>query len=84
MGVLCVAARRLFSGALMIGQLEKLSRQNMAMFEKTMQVFSPFGHAAKTVMLSEAKEGATDQDQIDALERKLDALQAQIDAITPK
>ena len=73
-----------FSGTLTIGQLEELGRQNMAMFEKTMQVFSPFGHGAKTVMLPEAKEGATDQDQIDALERKLEALQAQIEAITRK
>lgn len=72
-------------GMFPMNQLEEMGRQNMAMFEKTMQMFSPFGQAAETdTPQPDVKEDAADQDQIDALERKLDALQAQIEAMTRK
>ena len=72
-------------GIFPMNQLEEMGRQNMAMFEKTMQMFSPFGNAAEAdTPQPEPKEDAADQDQIDALEKKLDALQAQIEAMTRK
>ena len=81
-------ARDSFGGAVPMGQLEELGRQNMAMFEKAMQMFSPFGNddapEKATAPVPDAKEEPAEQDQITALERKLDALQAQIEAMTRK
>ena len=72
-----------------MGQLEEMGRQNMAMFEKAMQIFSPFGgqdapENPATEPEPEIKADAADNNQISALEKKLDALQAQIDAINRK
>ena len=70
-------------GVFPMGQLEEMGRQNMAMFEKAMQMFSPFGQpTAEDTPPPGSKEEAADQDQIDALEKKLDALQAQIEAMS--
>ena len=70
-------------GVFPMGQLEEMGRQNMAMFEKAMQMFSPFGQpTAEDTPPPGSKEEAADQDQIDALEKKLDALQAQIKAMS--
>jgi polyhydroxyalkanoate synthesis repressor PhaR len=71
-----------------MGQLEEMGRQNMAMFEKAMQMFSPFGGNGAQEEEPPAPEAneddAAEKDQIAALEQKLDALQAQIEAMTRK
>ncbi len=74
-------------GMFPMGQLEEMGRQNMAMFEKAMQVFSPFGDQESqdnSTPEPETKTDAPDHDQISALEKKLDALQAQIEALSRK
>lgn len=71
-----------------IAPLEEMGRQNMAMFEKAMQMFAPFGGTASEDTEApdddKKKEGSEEKDQISSLERKLDALQAQIEAMTRK
>ncbi len=81
--------RESIGGMFPMGQLEEMGRQNMAMFEKAMQVFSPFGNGkdeapAPAKAEQEKEEPAEEKDQISALERKLDALQAQIEAMNRK
>jgi polyhydroxyalkanoate synthesis repressor PhaR len=77
--------RNSMGGVFTMGQLEEMGRQNMAMFEKAMQMFSPFGQpTAEDTPPPGSREEAADQDQIDALEKKLDALQAQIEAMSRK
>lgn len=75
--------RESLGGMFPMGQLEEMGRQNMAMFEKAIQMFSPFGGAegGDTPAREEAPAG---DDQISALEKKLDALQAQIEAMSRK
>nr|NKB58152.1 polyhydroxyalkanoate synthesis repressor PhaR [Alphaproteobacteria bacterium] len=73
-----------------MGQLEEMGRQNMAVFEKAMQMFSPFGgepgeeNETAPPDEPEKEKSGEDKDQISALERKLDALQAQIEAMSRK
>ena len=43
------AMKDAFGGLFPFGALEEMGKQNMAMFEKTMQMFSPFGEGAKQV-----------------------------------
>lgn len=71
-----------------VAPLEEMGRQNMAMFEKAMQMFMPFNGTtsedAEAPEEDKKKEGPEEKDQISSLERKLDALQAQIEAMTRK
>jgi polyhydroxyalkanoate synthesis repressor PhaR len=81
--------RESLGGMFPMGQLEEMGRQNMAMFEKAMQVFSPYGNdgagkAAPVEPDQKTETVAKEDDQINALERKLDALQAQIEAMSQK
>ena len=74
-----------FGGMFPMGQLEEMGRQNMAMFEKAIQMFSPFsGGESEAAPDKDSAEGEAGDDQISALEKKLDALQAQIDAMSRK
>ncbi len=78
-------ARDSVGGMFPMGQLEEMGRQNMAMFEKAMQVFSPFGgQESQENSTPEPETKADDHDRISALEKKLDALQAQIEALSRK
>lgn len=79
--------RSSLGGVFPMGQLEEMGRQNLAMFEKAMQMFSPFGgenEDASAPPQPAAKEEEAEDDQISALEKKLDALQAQIEAMNRK
>jgi len=62
--------------------LEEMSKQNLTMFEQAMRMFSPFGAGAPDASPSEKQEpskGATSpSDEIDDLQKKLDALQNQL------
>jgi polyhydroxyalkanoate synthesis repressor PhaR len=66
-----------------MGQFEEMGRQNMAMFDKAMQMFSPFGGGEAEKEESPPTDDEA-EDQISALERKLNALQAEIAAMTRK
>jgi polyhydroxyalkanoate synthesis repressor PhaR len=67
-------------GLFPFGQFEEMGKQNMALFERAMKMFSPFpqgeGGAEKP-----AGEGAAD---IDTLKERLNALQREIDNLTKK
>lgn len=78
--------------------LEEMNKQNIAMFERAMQFFSPFGDSATGQAASDAataKETGGDQpataapqgdagDKIEALQRQLDAMQKQLAAMEKK
>lgn len=66
-----------FGAVFPFGQLEELGKQNMAMFEKTMQMFSPFPENA-----GQKVEQA--EDRVAELERKLAEAQAELDALKSK
>jgi polyhydroxyalkanoate synthesis repressor PhaR len=69
------------------GALEEMSKQNMALFERAMQMFTPFGpQAGKPGQPSQPAAPApaaapSEQGSIDTLRQKLDDLQRQIEAI---
>ena len=84
--------RESFGNVFPMGSLEEIGRQNMNMFEKAMGMFSPFGGNSDEKEEASAEEpaaakpatAAPDNGKIDALTKKLDALQAQIDALSNK
>ncbi|NMM45431.1 polyhydroxyalkanoate synthesis repressor PhaR [Rhodospirillaceae bacterium KN72] len=69
------------------GPLEELGKQNMAMFERAMQMFSPFaGEGEKPVPgkasdTSESTASGGGEDKVEALERQLEEMQKQIKAM---
>ena len=74
-------------------QFESMGKQNMAMFEKAMRMFNPFGagqqppaHAnGQDAPKPEAAPAAAGNDAaIDELKRKLDELQTQLDQLSKK
>lgn len=72
-----------FGSVFPFGQMEELGKQNMAMFENAMRLFSPFPGDQK----SEASSGGPDPepsdgtDKVDALQRQLTEMQAQLKAM---
>ena len=73
------ALRDTLGGALPINRFEEIGAKNMAMFEQAIAMFNPFGGGGNGA--SKAPQAEPKDDQIDALTRKLDALQAQIDQL---
>ena len=64
--------------------VENLTRQNLAIFEKAMQVFSPFGGVMpghKTDAQPEEKPAAND---VDALKREMEAMRRQISELSQR
>jgi len=80
--------RESFGNVFPIGSLEEIGRQNMNMFEKAIGMFKPFsgqnGDTAQTEGETPSQPDAPADGKIDALTQKLDALQAQIDAMSQK
>jgi polyhydroxyalkanoate synthesis repressor PhaR len=70
-----------FGGLFPFGGLEEMSKQNMALFEKTMKMFSPFPAAGS----GEGKPGAAKPEpNIEELTKRLNTLQSQLDALSKK
>ena len=81
-------------GMFPFGQWDDISRQNMAMFDKAMQMWSPFakpedGDAGKPdetkpdeTKPDETKRGGVDGGALDVLRDQLDSLQRQVEALT--
>jgi polyhydroxyalkanoate synthesis repressor PhaR len=69
-----------FGGLFPFGGLEEMSKQNMALFEKTMKMFSPF----PTPSTDEKTGAAKPEANIDELTKRLNALQSQLDALSKK
>jgi polyhydroxyalkanoate synthesis repressor PhaR len=75
-----------FGGLFPFGGLEEMSKHNMALFEKTMKMFSPFPPQADGKQESgkvEPGAGAGDA-SLHELSERLNALQNQIEALTKK
>ena len=69
------------------GAMEEQVRQNMAMFEQAMSMFSPFSGTSPTKESdndSAAPEKASSDDELKALREQLSAMQRQLDSLAKK
>ena len=73
-----------FGGLFPFGPLEEMGKQNLALFEKTMKMFSPFpaGGIDKSRAAEKPGEAQPPETSLKELTDKLDALQQQIDALS--
>jgi polyhydroxyalkanoate synthesis repressor PhaR len=77
-------------GIFPFGQWDDISKQNMAMFERAMQMFTPFAQNGSAEPQAEsapadaadADDGADDGDDMSALKDQLKALQEQVDKLS--
>jgi polyhydroxyalkanoate synthesis repressor PhaR len=63
-------------------QWEEMGRQNMAMFERAFQMFTPYGSPGSSVGGDAAPSGEGDDDQLADLKDQLERLRKQIDDIS--
>ena len=78
-----------FGGMFPFPDVEAMNKQNMALFEQTLKMFSPFGGAEQDGAgdgagdaAGKADNGEADGEQLAALKRQLDLLQRQLDTLT--
>lgn len=84
--------RDAFSGLMPFGRFEEMGKQNMALFENAMKMFTPFfpgeggrgpaGGKDAPAFPSAAPAGTKSDDEINDLRAKLDQMQRQIDQLT--
>ncbi|GAB4357705.1 MAG: polyhydroxyalkanoate synthesis repressor PhaR [Kiloniellaceae bacterium] len=81
-----------FGGMFPFGNLEEMSKQNMALFESAMRMFSPFGAAegkggegkagsGRQAGGEAARSADSAKESLDALKAQIDQLQQQIDTL---
>ncbi|WP_425403066.1 polyhydroxyalkanoate synthesis repressor PhaR [Hwanghaeella sp.] len=79
-----------FGSVFPFGQFEEMSKQNLAMFERTMQLFSPRGEGengaenAQPGTSSGGGDAAKAASDIEALQKQIDAMQQQLKKIGEK
>jgi polyhydroxyalkanoate synthesis repressor PhaR len=66
------------------GYLDEQVRQNMAMFDRAMKMFSPFGYAARSEPAPAAEPTKAPGDAIDDLKKQMAAMQEQIERLAKK
>ena len=75
-------------GILPFGPFEEMGKQNMALFEQTMKMLSPFGSggasAEKTAPAPKPPAAAAEDPRLKRLETQLEVLTKQLDALTKK
>jgi polyhydroxyalkanoate synthesis repressor PhaR len=64
--------------------VENLTRQNLAIFERAMQVFSPFGAATQNRKAEEQPEEKPVASDVDALKREVEAMRKQISELSQR
>ncbi len=73
-------------GLFPFGQFEEMSKQNMALFENAMRMFSPFmdpdGRPGGRVRMSPGGNGHASQEALDAMQARLNQMQEQLDALS--
>ncbi len=77
------AMQEAFKGLLPVQQLEKMGKQNMALFENAMKMWNPFA-AQLTRAATPAANGTAPQEKaedIDVLKSQLNAMQSQLDKL---
>jgi len=70
-----------FGGLFPFGPLEEMGKQNLALFEKTMKMFSPFPNAAGEKPREPAAEGEA---TLDELRQRINTLQQQVEQLSKK
>ncbi len=71
-----------FGGMFPFGNIEDMSKQNMAVFENAMKMFSPFGPTAESPPAGESPAAAPETENLDDLKAQVDRLQKQLDALS--
>lgn len=64
--------------------IENLTRQNLAIFERATQMFSPFGAAAAGRKSEEPAEEKLSSSDVDALKREMEAMRRQISELSQR
>jgi polyhydroxyalkanoate synthesis regulator protein len=64
--------------------VENLTRQNLAIFERAMQMFTPFGAAAAGRKPDEQAEEKPVSSDVDALKREMEAMRQQISELSQR
>ena len=74
---------RAFGGIFPLGEIERMSRQNLAMFERAMSMFAPFVKAAQpdAATNGSGKTEETKSEDIATLKERLNEMQAQLDKL---
>ena len=88
--------RETFDGLFPFGQFEEMGKQNMALIEQTMKMFSPFAAGAGASEAEggkrpapgstggKAAEGGTTRGELEDLKHKIEVLQQQLEALTAR
>ncbi len=73
-----------FGGLFPFGPLEEMGKQNLALFEKTMKMFSPFPANSGEKPKSDKPEEAGGEATLDELRQRINNLQQQVDDLSHK
>jgi polyhydroxyalkanoate synthesis repressor PhaR len=71
-----------FGGLFPFGPLEEMGKQNLALFEQTMKMFSPFPAANAEKPRGERGEEAQSEGSLDELRQRINVLQQQINQLS--
>jgi polyhydroxyalkanoate synthesis repressor PhaR len=64
--------------------IENMTRQNLAIFERAMQVFSPFAAPGQSRRAEEPAEEKSSSSDVDALKREMEAMRRQISELSQR
>ena len=64
--------------------IENLTRQNLAMFERAMQMFSPFGVASQARKPEQAPEEKPASSDVETLKREMEAMRRQLSELSQR
>jgi polyhydroxyalkanoate synthesis repressor PhaR len=73
-----------FGGLFPFGPLEAMGKQNLALFEKTMKMFSPFPPNAGETPRAEKPAEEEPQGKMDELRERINSLQQQVEQLSEK
>lgn len=73
-----------FGSLFPFGSFDQMSKQNIAMIERAMRMFTPFGNQGAAGEAVKPDAPVQQPVQVSDLKRQLDALQAQIERLAPK
>jgi polyhydroxyalkanoate synthesis regulator protein len=74
-----------FGGLFPFGSLEQMGKQNLALFEQTMKMFSPFGQTSAADKTSEKpKDTPPSEASLSELQKRINDLQQQVEAYGKK
>jgi polyhydroxyalkanoate synthesis repressor PhaR len=73
-----------FGGLFPFGSLEQMGKQNLALFEQTMKMFSPFGQTGAADKTSEKAKEPPSEASLSELQKQINDLQQQVQAYGKK